>query len=311
MSNGLYQYISSSGGILTHFHDHPASSYQSWPLKKYPVNSANDNNIGVFESDHRDIPNHDVSYFDEYIDFMYKSITSAASTVTPEEMKDFILKNLATKLGYQDIQYKSLKPDSDIKDLVEQYDKDLVKYNKNLDKTFEPKIPEDDQAILRLIKDAIEKFERNESSFLTRQNLMNKEKKTEAEERILIKLNITQKPLIENFLNEANLLDLVNRNPDLDANAKNELNTNIEKLNLETIISEYSQYKISKTKPDIELICKKNIKEGLTYKAEKYISDREKFKGRQIAEKEEVLKNLAENGYLDDISNAQERERMN
>jgi hypothetical protein len=310
MSNALYQYMLASGGLLTHFHDYPVSSYAKYPLKKYPINSRANNNITVFERDHRDEPNHDVRYFDEYIEFMHKSMKSAASGVTSEEMKDFILKNLATKLGYQDVQYyKSLEPDSDIKDLVEQYDKDLAKYHKSFNEVFEPKISDDsenDKDILGLIKDAIKKFERNESSFLKRQNLMNKEKRSQAEEIILKMLNIRSEPLIQNFLSKDYLSGFVNDN--LAPNKKNELNANIEKLNLKAIIFEYSQYKISKTIPEIALICKNSSKEDLADKAKKYIKYRDEFPEKQRKEKEEVLKNLAENGYLDDISNDQEKE---
>ncbi len=297
ISNALYQYILASGGLLTHFHDYPLSHYTQYPLKKSPINSRANNNITVRERDPRDIPNHDVKYFDEYIEFMHKSMKSIASGVTSEEMKDFILKNLATKLGYQDVQYyKSLEPDSDIKDLVEQYDKDLEKYHKSFNEVFEPKISDDsenDKDILEFIKEAIAIFDQ-------KKNMLLRQEKPE--------------PLIENFLNEAYLLDLVETDPRLSANENSEerdvLKNKINAKNLDfvKIISEYSQYKISKTKPDIRLICEQNDKGDLKANAVKYIADREKFKGRQIAETEEVLKNLAENGYLDDISNDQEKE---
>lgn len=290
ISNALYQYILASGGLLTHFHDYPLSHYTQYPLKKSPINSRANNNITVRERDPRDIPNHDVKYFDEYIEFMHKSMKSIASVVTPEEIKDFILKNLATKLGYQDVQYKSLKPDSDIKDLVEQYDKDLEKYHKSFNEVFEPKISDDsenDKDILEFIKEAIAIFDQKKNMLLRQEKPW---------------------PLIQDFLNQDYLSGLVNYKPDLDADAKNKLKAKIENLNLQAIISEYSQYKISKTKPDIALICKKNSKEDLAYKAEKYIKYRDEFPEKQRKEKEEVLKNLAENGYLDDISNDQEKE---
>lgn len=305
MSNALYQYIRASGGLLTHFHDHPAS-YAKYPFKKSPINHGENNNINASEMDHRDIQNHDVKYHDEYIEFLHNSMKSIASGINPEAMKDFILKNLATKLGYQDIQYKSPEPaDSHITDLVQQYDQDLAKYNKSFNEVFEPKISDDsenDTDILELIKEAIGVFEDKNKRFLHTQR---------PNQNIMLNKNIKLKPLIEDFLSKEYLSGLVNDKPALNDDAKNQLTAKIQKLNLQTIILQYSQYKISKTtsqtKPDIALICKKNSKKDLQNKAEKYIKYRDEFPEKQRKKKEEVLKNLAENGYLDDISNDEDK----
>ena len=105
-------------------------------------------------------------------------------------------------------------------------------------------------------------------------------------------------PKIEDFLNPEYIIE--NLDNQLSENAQNDLKS----INFADLIKQYKDHRNVVDLPDLKSICEKSGQSDLFNIAKKYIDYRD---GGFRSERESILEHLADRGYLDDISNENEK----